>query len=150
MLVTQKCQYGLRALFELALRYGEGPVKIASIAEAQAIPHRFLEVILSQLKQGGFVDSQRGNEGGYFLIRDPEDITVGDIVQFIQGTFTPVDCVMGKEKNKKCPLYGDCAFLPMWEQVQKAISDVYDKTTLKDLVSQQLEKNVESVPCYSI
>ena len=63
MLVSQKCQYALRALFELAKRNGEGPVKIAAIAKAQAIPPRFLEVILSQLKQGSFVESQRGSEG---------------------------------------------------------------------------------------
>ena len=67
MLVSQKSQYALRAIFELAKEYGKGP-KIAHIAEAQAIPVRFLEVILVHLKRGGFVDSQRGKEGGYFLI----------------------------------------------------------------------------------
>jgi hypothetical protein len=60
MWISQKCEYAVRAVFELAKRVGRGPVRIADIAEAQAIPVRFLEVILSQLKQGGFVDSQRG------------------------------------------------------------------------------------------
>ena len=64
MFVSQKCQYALRAVFELAKQYGKGPTKILHIAELQAIPVRFLEVILVQLKRGGFVDSQRGKEGG--------------------------------------------------------------------------------------
>ncbi len=66
MHISQKCQYALRAIFELAKRKGQGPVKIAETAEAQAIPLRFLEVILSQLKQGEFVSSQRGNKGTDF------------------------------------------------------------------------------------
>jgi Rrf2 family protein len=85
MLITQKCQYALRAVFALARREGRGPTKIAEIAREQAIPVRFLEVILGQLKQGGFVDSRRGADGGYFIVRSPREIAVGDIVRFIDG-----------------------------------------------------------------
>ncbi len=73
MLVSQKSQYALRAVFELARRNGGLPVKIADIAEAQAIPQRFLEVIMNQLKQGGFVESRRGKRGGYLLARSAGD-----------------------------------------------------------------------------
>ena len=65
MMLTQKCQYAMRAVFELAKREGRGPVKINEIAEAQAIPQRFLENILNQLRQGGVVESRRGKEGGW-------------------------------------------------------------------------------------
>jgi len=150
MLVSQKCQYALRALFELAKRNGQGPVKIAEIAKAQAIPPRFLEVILSQLKRGGFVESQRGSEGGYFLIRAPHELTVGELIRFVQGPVGPVGCVTETAKDNSCPFYGDCAFLPMWEKVKRAILDIYDNTTFRDLVDQEKQKVGEYVPAYSI
>ena len=91
-MVSQKCQYALRAVFELAKRHGRGPVRIGAVAKAQAIPPRFLEVILNQLKQAGFVESRRGNEGGYLLARAPERLTVGEIVRFVEGPIRPVTC----------------------------------------------------------
>ena len=149
MLVTQKCQYALRALFELARRNGSGPVKIAEIADAQAIPRRFLEVILGQLKQGGFVASQRGNDGGYFLLREPHSLTVGEVMRFVQGPIGPVECVASRSKEK-CSLYGDCVFFPMWDRVREAISSVYDSTTFQKLLDEKKRKASSYVPCYSI
>ena len=149
MLLSQKCQYALRGIFELARRNGEGPVKIVEIARVQAIPSRFLEVILSQLKRAGFVESKRGNEGGYFMVRSPQDLTVGEVIRFVQGPIGPVDCMAGNSKDK-CRLYGACVFLPMWEKVERAISDVYDNTTFQNLVEQARQKDQQYVPTYSI
>jgi Rrf2 family protein len=137
--LSQKCQYALRAAFHLAKRYGQGPVKIAEIAEAQAIPKRFLEVILSQLKQGGFVLSHRGNEGGYELDRDPSGLTVGEIIRFVEGPIGPVGCMAG-ESRENCPLRGRCVFLPMWEKVRDQVEGVYDNTTLEDLVHKERQR----------
>lgn len=149
VLVPQKCQYALRAIFELAKHKGQAPVKIADIAEAQAIPPRFLEVILSQLKQAGFVTSQRGKQGGYMLVRSPEQLTVGEVMRFIGGPIGPVGCVV-EDSEQNCPLYGDCVFLPMWEKVGKAISDVYDTTTFRDLVDEERKRSEKYVPGYVI
>ena len=148
MLVSQKCQYALRAIFELARRVGDRPVKIADIADAQAIPPRFLEVILGQLKQGKFVSSQRGSEGGYRLARQASGLTVGEIVRFVQGPIGPVGCLTA-DPDQTCPLYGECAFLPMWKKVNSAISSVYDTTTFQDLLDQG-SQTVSYVPCYTI
>ncbi len=149
MLISQKCQYALRAIFELAKRNAQEPVKISEIAGAQAIPTQFLEVILSQLRQGRFVASKRGSRGGYFLIRSPSELTVGEVVRFIQGPIGPVECVVDGSRGS-CPLYGDCAFLPMWKKVQKAVSDVYDNTTFQDLVDQKEQRDGKSILRYSI
>ena len=96
MYVSQRCQYTLRALFELAKRQGSTPVTAAEIAESQAIPPRFLELILQGLRGKGIVDSRRGNQGGYVLTVAPESISVGDIIRTVDGWLAPVECVTGR------------------------------------------------------
>jgi Rrf2 family protein len=147
MSVSQKCQYALRALFELALRRGAGPVKIAEIAEAQEIPVRFLEVILSELKGGGFVQSRRGAAGGYQLARPPRRITVGELIRFVDGPVGPVEC-LDREGPGGCAFEGDCAFLGLWRRAHDALSEVYDETTIEDLVEESRRR--KHVPSYSI
>lgn len=151
MFVSQKSQYALRAVFELARQYGKGWVKISDIAETQAIPIRFLEVILSQIKQAGFVISRRGAEGGYMLVVPPKELSVGQLLNFVQGPVGPVECVLEDESNtRKCPLYGGCAFVGLWGKVQKAISGVYDHTTFQDLIDEDRAKHQEYVASYNI
>ena len=133
MSVSLKCQYGLRALFELARRYGDGLVGIPEIAETQAIPQRFLENIMNQLRQGGFVESKRGKGGGFVLARSPEAVTVGDIVNFIDGGIYDVECV-GDRPIHQCRLKGSCVFLPVWLEAKAALEAVYHSRTLQDLV----------------
>jgi len=137
MSISQKCQYSLRALFELACRYHENePAKIADIAKAQAIPARFLENILSQLKQGSFVKSKRGARGGYFLATPPSSISIGDVIRFIDGPLHPVDCFSDLKINP-CKLKGSCVFRPVWKRAQQAVENIYDNTTLQDLINNE-------------
>jgi len=144
MLVSRKTRYALRATFELARRFGTGPVKIARIAKAQAIPPRFLETILNHLKRGGLVASRRGKQGGYLLVQPPETITVGAVVRCMQGPVRTVDC--GRDDPAEtCPLFDECVFVPLWERVRKAIVDIYDHTTFQDLVDRD-----RRAPDYSI
>ena len=149
MSISQKCQYALRAAFELAKQQGEGPVKISEIARTQAIPTRFLEVILNQLKQGGFVDSRRGSAGGYILSRPASELSVGEIIRFIEGPLAPVQCVAGSSADQ-CPLYNACAFLPMWERAREALTEVYDSTSFQDLVELERLQQKQGVPDYCI
>jgi len=133
MTVSQKCQYALRAVFELARRRGDKPVTVAEIAAAQAIPPRFLEVILVELRKAGIVNSRRGMRGGYQLARDAAALTVGEIITLVDGPVAPVSCV-ASAGNDDCPLYGRCAFMAMWERARKALSGVYDSTTFQSLI----------------
>lgn len=149
MFVPQKAQYALRAIFELAKRYGDGPVKISEIAKIQAIPARFLEVIMTQLKQAGFVESRRGRKGGHSLARSPQDLTVGDVMRFMQGPIGPIACAAGRSQQA-CAFHGDCVFLPMWQKVRKATEEIYDGTTFQDLVDQERQGTRGYVPRYSI
>ena len=129
----KKEQYALRAMLELARRSGCGPIKISKIAEAQAIPLRFLEVILAQLKGSGFIESKRGYTGGYYLVKTPDQITVGDVLRFMQRDEDPIHKISCRSK-KECPFKCDCAFVPMWHRVSDAIFGIYDKTSFQDLL----------------
>jgi Rrf2 family protein len=131
--VSQKCQYGLRAVLELSLRIGQGPVKTGDIAKAQAIPLKFLEAILVELKHGGFVESRRGVNGGYLLLGKPSELSVDQIITFIDGPIMPVDCV-GGGSSVDCPQKNRCVFLDMWVEARDAVAAVYSGTTFQDLV----------------
>ncbi|MBW2469310.1 MAG: Rrf2 family transcriptional regulator [Desulfobacterales bacterium] len=141
-ITPKKNQYALRAIFELAKHLGQGPKKISEIAEAQAIPMRFLEVILGQLKSSGWVDSKRGFYGGYFLKCSPKEISVGDILRFMQGTSKPTECVACVSKGD-CPFDGHCAFAPMWNKVDAAMFKIYDETSIHDLLKMEA-KSIDS------
>ena len=145
MNLSQKCQYALRALFELSRRAGRGPLGIAEIAEAQAIPPRFLELILGQLKQTGWVQSYRGVHGGYALTVSPQEITVGKVIRLIEGPLKPVRCIAGQQGGD-CRLRGKCAFMGLWDRAEKAVSQVYDSTSLGDLVAEDATSDQHANP----
>ena len=132
----KKNQYALRAIFELAKHMDRGPVKISDIAAAQSIPPRFLEVILNQLKGSGIVDSKRGFYGGYFLVKPPNRVSVGDVLRFLHKEQAPSDCIACVSKTS-CPFYGRCAFSTMWVRVKQAAFDIYDQTSFQDLIDRE-------------
>jgi len=134
-LVTQKKQYALRAVFELARRIHDGPVKASRIAEDQAIPYRFLEVILAELKRSGIVTSKRGYYGGYRLALAPDELTVGQVFRALERPGMPAECIACLSGKKNCPLKGQCAFISLWDRVQGAITSIYDKTTIQHLLN---------------
>ena len=150
MLVTQKCHYALRALLELAKLEGRGPIKIVDIATRQAIPPRFLENIMNQLKQGGFVESRRGKEGGFALARPAKQLGVGEIIRFLQGPITPVgeEAVAKKRRPNSSP--SDDVFMPMWEKANHALSEVYDNTTFGQLLEEAQRREQQNVPMFVI
>ncbi len=136
MLITQRHKYALRAVFELAKHRDGGQTKLADIAENQAIPLRFLEVIMAQLKGSGLVASKRGCHGGYALLIPPERVTVGTIFRFIDDRQSQDRCDICIARDG-CPLYDNCAFKPMWDRVCQAIYSVYDETTIQDLLDNE-------------
>ena len=142
--VSVKGEYALRAVFDLAGRGGSDPVKIAEIAARQRIPQKFLELILSQLKQGGFLGSRRGADGGYFLARPPRNITVGDVLRHIEGPISP------GRRQQRGNLPPDSPFPDLWQEVERALSSVIDKTTFADLVGRWKEKNARRVANWEI
>jgi Rrf2 family protein len=149
MHISSKCYYGLRALYDLAVHADRKIVKIGEIAARRQIPPRFLEMILNQLKQGGFVESRRGADGGYRLARPADKITVGDIVRFIDGPLAPVDCV-SQSQPKPCEFEGECGFFNLWTRAREALSSVLDGTTFADLVAENRERESKLAANWSI
>jgi Rrf2 family cysteine metabolism transcriptional repressor len=147
--LSQKCRYALRAIFELSKRQGGGPTTIGNIADAQAIPPRFLELILAQAKQAGFVESRRGKTGGYLLARDARDIAISEVIRVFEGPITVVDCGVGSS-GAPCPLETDCVFKGLWEDASQALLGVLDGTTFADLVEREQAHNRSAALTYSI
>lgn len=133
MHLTQKCQYGVRAAFELAKRYGGGPTAVTDIAATQHIPVRFLEVIMKELRSAGVVRSQRGVRGGYILAMPPSRIALGRIIGLIDGEPNPARCT-ACGGDQECPFGGQCAFAGVWRKVMASATHIYDTTTLQDLL----------------
>ena len=144
--LSHKCRYALTALFELTMRGTAEPVKIQNIASAQGIPPRFLEVILAELKHGGFVESRRGSDGGYFLARPAHSLTVGEVLTFLRKGSTH----RSRPGQYKTDFLGDYALSEMLRKVTNAISMVYDQTTFADLVERELAIRNEQAPNYVI
>lgn len=140
MNLSQKCQYAVRAVLELSRHYGQGPVSAAEIAGNQAVPQRFLEVILNELKPTGLVESRRGVQGGFYLPIPPDQITVGKVIRLVDGPLEPVRCAE-TQTNKDCPLLAQCALVDLWKQAREAVEAVYDSVTFQDLVDR--EKKLE-------
>jgi Rrf2 family cysteine metabolism transcriptional repressor len=139
MNISVKGEYALQALIDLAEQPPGEPVKIADIARRQKIPQKFLELILASLKQGGFVESRRGAEGGYLLARPADSLTVGDVLRFMEGTRARLRA--SKARSRAANQSGlDSPFSEMWEQVDRAVSEILDKTTLADILRSWSEK----------
>src|SRR5579872_1948476 len=141
MNLSVKSGYALQALFDLATQIQGRPVKIADIARRQKIPQKFLELILASLKQGGFVESRRGAEGGYLLAKSADAITVGEVIRFVEGA---------KNARSQRDKQIDNPFTDMWHRVDEAVSAIVDHTTFTELVRAWRESQSRYVPNWDI
>jgi len=134
MKITYKGDYALKAMLDLSLHYDQELVSGHDLADRIDAPIKFLEQVLLELKKGGFVESRRGNIGGYRLSRSPASITVGEIVRYIEGPIEPIGCL--KEKYSNCADTSCCVFKKLWQRVYQATSEIVDKVTLEELAAE--------------
>ena len=148
MKISKKCQYALKAIFELAWRNSGEPVKTHDLADAQRISPRFTEIILNELKHGGFVESRRGSEGGYLLARDAREMTVREVIEYIEG---PISIAPDTVKDNESAVFpGNEAFKELWHEVNDAVCEVCDNKTFAELVEFERAKRDRCVANYSI
>lgn len=136
MRLSTKGEYASRAMLELASRYGRGPVAIKIISLTQAIPQQFLEQILLLLKRAGYVKSKKGPNGGYYLSKPPERITVAEVIRAIDGPLAPINCVSVIE-HEPCPLEDRCGLRLLWKEVRDMVAEHLEKTTFEDVLKRQ-------------
>jgi len=125
MKITTKGRYGLTIMMELAVRYGEGPTSLKSIAEKHNLSEHYLEQLIAPLRNAGLVKSIRGAYGGYVLAGEPEEITAGKIIRLLEGPISPVDFTEEDDPAKR----------DLWLRIRDAIASVLDSTTLASLIA---------------
>jgi Rrf2 family protein len=146
MKITHKGDYVLKAVLNLATHYNEGLVTIHAMAKSIDAPSKFLEQVLLELKKGGFIESRRGKVGGYQLSRPPEEITLGQVIRFVDGPLEPIACI--NECYADCGDLHQCVFRPVWQRVFQATSNIVDHITFADLAQQVV--SARNIPTYSI
>jgi Rrf2 family protein len=137
--VTAKADYAVRACAELAAAVGQGPVKGDRLATAQAIPLKFLENILLELRRAGLVRSQRGAEGGYWLAKDPESISVADVLRAVDGPLADIHGTPPEEVGYAGPA---ASLLQVWVAARASLRTVLEHVTLADVAKANLPKVV--------
>jgi Rrf2 family protein len=147
MKLSTRGRYGLRALLDLALHQGEGSVLLKDIARRQEVSLPYLEHLIAPLIAAGLVKSTRGARGGVLLLRSPSEINLGEIIQLLEGSIAPVDCV---NDPKLCHRSGSCVTRDIWIEMKIAMSQVLDSTTLQDLVERQRQKGQIETGMYYI
>lgn len=137
MKLTTKSRYGVRAIFDIAYHAGGLPAQIKDISDRQRISPRYLEQIFQKLKKIGILGSKRGPRGGYFLLKEPKEISLYDIITAAEGPIELVFCVSDDEEGESCGMRCDrkdeCPASPLWKDLGGQIAAIFRKTTIADL-----------------
>jgi len=136
---STKAEYGVRVMVELARRGGDQPVPLAEIAEHDGLPLAYLEHLVARLRKAGLVASRRGARGGYLLARPPEEIRMAEVVEALEGSIAPIECIsQGADGRLVCARESDpehvCAAKALWTRVRISIVRTLEQTKLSDLV----------------
>jgi Rrf2 family cysteine metabolism transcriptional repressor len=138
MMFSTKAEYGIRVLVELARRDGDSPVSLSDIAEADGLPLAYLEHLMARLRKAGLVESRRGARGGYLLARPAGDITMAEVVEALEGSIAPIECITeGADGKLVCARESDpdhiCPTKLLWTRVRGSIVNTLQETRLSDL-----------------
>jgi Rrf2 family transcriptional regulator, cysteine metabolism repressor len=137
MKLSTKGRYGVKAMFELALNYGNEPISIKAIAEKQAISEYYLEQLFGTLRKAGLITSSRGAMGGYVLSKLPAEISAADILNVLEGPIEISECITDEEMN--CSKADYCATRLLWLKISSSVNDVINSVTLQDMVNDYYE-----------
>ena len=147
MKLSTKGRYGVRALLDLALHQGEGLILLKDIARRQEVSLPYLEHLITPLIAAGLVKSTRGARGGVVLFKPPSEIKLSEVVELLEGSIAPVECV---NDPKVCHRSAFCVARDVWSEMKDAMSQVLDSTTIQDLVERQRQKGQPETEMYHI
>ncbi|HHU62923.1 MAG TPA: Rrf2 family transcriptional regulator [Clostridiales bacterium] len=149
MKLSTKGRYGVKAMFDLAMNYGKGPIPLKNIAKRQQISEPYLEQLMASLRRAGLVKSMRGAQGGYMLANSPENITVGQIIKTLEGPLAPTECVI-EDETTECSKAEYCVTRLIWEKIRDSINNVIDIITLQDMINDYHKINKKNGYMYYI
>jgi Rrf2 family protein len=138
MKISTKGRYGMRAMVDLAMHNGGGPILLRDIAKRQQISERYLEQLALTLKSAGLVKTTRGSRGGFEMAKAPNEIKLSEIFQVLEGSLGLVDCV---DDPQSCSRIDSCVTRDVWQELKDGIVSILDSKTLQDLVEQQDKKD---------
>jgi len=147
MKLSTKGRYGTRAMVDLALHYGQGPILLKDIAKREEISEKYLEHIITSLKVAGLVKSIRGAHGGYILAKPPAQIKISQVIKVLEGSIAPVECV---DDPGLCSRVELCVTRDVWKEIKRVMDEVLESVSLKDLVEQQKRKEENKSVIYNI
>ena len=133
MKLSTRSRYGARILVDLARHNGQGPVQIGEISKRQDISVKYLEQLIRPLKQASMVTSVRGPKGGHLLAKNPEEISLGQIVRLFEGQSELVECISNPEQ---CNMSDDCQVRLAWKDATRVLYEKLDSTTISDLIQE--------------
>lgn len=133
-MISTKGRYAIRVMIDLA-EHGDGFIPLKDVAARQEISKKYLEIIVRDMVSGGLLTGASGKGGGYRLCRKPEEYTIGEILELMEGTLAPVACLCGKENA--CPRRDRCQTLPMWTEFDRLVRDFFYGKRLSDLINPQ-------------
>ncbi|MCY6484050.1 Rrf2 family transcriptional regulator [Clostridium aestuarii] len=131
MKLSTKGRYGVRAMVDLAIHYGEAPVSIKSISQRQGISESYLEQLFSPLRKAKLIKSVRGAQGGYILNKNPKEITSADVIRVLEGPIEISACV---DEGNKCSNMDRCSTRLLWRKIKEGIDGITKSITLQDMV----------------
>lgn len=140
MKISAKGRYAVRVMVDLAVHNDGNCQNVKQIAERQGISEKYLEQIIAVLNRAKLVKSVRGAQGGYRLLDEPENITVGMILRVTEGSLSPVACVDSVEEGE-CTRCVQCETIDVWKDLAEAINQVVDSFTIAELAKKQMERN---------
>jgi len=142
MKLTMKGDYGLRAMVDMAMYYGQGPIESSDIASRQYVPEQYLDQILMVLRKEGLVKSMRGPKGGHMLSRPPSQITMEQVMQALEGYVPPMECLPNPDF---CKLSPGCALRSVWQQIDEMTQQILRTTTIEDLAQRHRTGGAETM-----
>lgn len=131
-MISTRGRYALRIMVDLAQHYGDNYIPLKEVAERQQISKKYLESIVKDMVNGGLIVGSSGKGGGYRLLRKPEDYTVGEVVELMEGTLASVACL--QKGAAPCPRAQTCQTLPLWTEYDKLTHDFFYGKKLTDLL----------------
>jgi Rrf2 family protein len=143
MRLSTKSRYGVRAIFDIAYHSEGLETQVNDISRRQEISPRYIEQIFQKLKKAGIIGSKRGPKGGYFLVKKPQEITVGEIIRVTEGDIDPVLCLDPEDPDQPCGRSKECVTRIIWNEAGNRLKEYFDSVTIRNLCENAQEMGIK-------